>query len=57
MGIKGTQIHPFKPNRKTQPNCQPENRKRPATPINKSDADIVVQFLMVKITVSVLLFS
>ena len=45
MGIKGTQIHPFKPNRKT-----------PATPINKSGAHIVVQFLMVKITVSVLLF-
>ena len=45
MGIKGTQIHPFKPNRKTQPNCHnPKNRKRPATPKNKSGAHIVVQF-------------
>ena len=28
MGIKGTQIHPFKPNRKTQPNCQPEKPEK-----------------------------
>ena len=32
MGIKGTQIHPLKPNQKTQPNCQPAKPEKTGYP-------------------------